>query len=99
MTLIDFSHIVLVFIVFVFFFAFCLESETDLLDMMLNVRYEDGSSMPLDQLRDEAMTFVLAGHESMLDGLILSCCHVSHLSDSSDSRLLKILVRSCSGVF
>ncbi len=37
---------------------------SDLLDMMLSVRYEDGSSMPDKQVRDEAMTFVLAGHES-----------------------------------
>lgn len=37
----------------------------------LQVRYEDGSSMPDKQVRDEAMTFVLAGHESMARLLLL----------------------------
>ena len=36
----------------------------DLLSMLLAVRDEDGSSMTDQQLRDEAMTFLLAGHET-----------------------------------
>jgi cytochrome P450 len=36
----------------------------DLLSMLMSVRYEDGSAMPDPQIRDEVMTFFLAGHET-----------------------------------
>ena len=36
----------------------------DLLSALLAARYEDGSSMSLQQLRDEVMTLLLAGHET-----------------------------------
>jgi cytochrome P450 len=36
----------------------------DLLDTLLEARYEDGSAMPVQQLRDEVMTLLLAGHET-----------------------------------
>lgn len=36
----------------------------DLLSMLMDARYEDGSKMSEDQLRDETMTFVMAGHET-----------------------------------
>jgi len=36
----------------------------DLLSTLLNARYEDGSRMTDRQLRDEVMTFLLAGHET-----------------------------------
>jgi cytochrome P450 len=36
----------------------------DLLGTLLQARYEDGSPMPSQQLRDEVMTLLLAGHET-----------------------------------
>lgn len=38
--------------------------KNDLLSTLLNARYEDGSRMTDRQLRDEAMTLILAGHET-----------------------------------
>ena len=36
----------------------------DLLGMLMDARYEDGEKMSDEQLRDEALTIVLAGHET-----------------------------------
>lgn len=36
----------------------------DLLGTLLKARYEDGSPMPTQQVRDEVMTLLLAGHET-----------------------------------
>jgi cytochrome P450 len=36
----------------------------DLLNTLLKTRYEDGSPMPAQQVRDEVMTLLLAGHET-----------------------------------
>ena len=36
----------------------------DLLGTLLKVRYEDGTPMPAQQVRDEVMTLLLAGHET-----------------------------------
>jgi cytochrome P450 len=42
----------------------------DLLDMMLQARYEEtGEGMSVEQLRDELMTFYLAGHETTANAL------------------------------
>src|SRR5439155_19317719 len=43
----------------------------DLLSMLMSARDEDGSRMTDRQLRDEVMTFLLAGHETT--ALSLSC--------------------------
>lgn len=41
----------------------------DLLSLLLGARYEDGSRMEPEQLRDEAMTILLAGHETTSNAL------------------------------
>ena len=41
----------------------------DLLDMLLNSRYEDGSSMPRRQLIDEVLILFTAGHETTANAL------------------------------
>jgi cytochrome P450 len=41
----------------------------DLLSLLLNARYDDGSAMDETQLRDEAMTIFLAGHETTANAL------------------------------
>ncbi|MDX1315560.1 MAG: cytochrome P450, partial [Eudoraea sp.] len=45
------------------------EQPDDLLDMLLNSRYEDGSSMPRRQLIDEVLILFTAGHETTANAL------------------------------
>ena len=41
----------------------------DLLTMLLNARYEDGTAMPDKLVRDEVMTLLIAGHETTANTL------------------------------
>ena len=41
----------------------------DLLNMLLDSRYEDGSPMPVRQVRDEVMALLVAGHETTANTL------------------------------
>lgn len=41
----------------------------DLLDMLLTARYDDGSPMPVKQVRDEVMSLLVAGHETTANTL------------------------------
>lgn len=43
--------------------------EDDLLGLLLSVRDEDGKPLPLKRVRDEAATFMLAGHETTANAL------------------------------
>ncbi len=45
------------------------EKHDDLLDMLLETRYEDGSAMSDQQLRDEALILYVAGHETSANAL------------------------------
>lgn len=40
------------------------QTHTDLLSILMNARDDDGNGMSDEQVRDEVMTFVLAGHET-----------------------------------
>jgi cytochrome P450 len=46
-----------------------LEARDDILSTLLRARYEDGSSMSGDELRDELITLLIAGHESTATAL------------------------------
>lgn len=46
-----------------------LEGRTDVLSLLLGARYDDGSAMDDDELRDQLMTLLLAGHETTATGL------------------------------
>lgn len=41
----------------------------DLLNMLLDARYEDGTPMPVKQVRDEVMALLVAGHETTANTL------------------------------
>jgi cytochrome P450 len=43
--------------------------DDDLLGLLLSVRDEDGEALPLRRVRDEACTFMLAGHETTANAL------------------------------
>ncbi|MEZ4803332.1 MAG: cytochrome P450 [Gelidibacter sp.] len=45
------------------------ETHDDLLDMLLNAKYEDGSSMTNEQLIDEILILFVAGHETTANAL------------------------------
>lgn len=45
------------------------EEKDDLLDMLLQARYEDGTAMPRKQLLDELMILFTAGHETTANAL------------------------------
>ena len=45
------------------------EEKDDLLDMLLQARYEDGSAMPRQQLLDELLILFTAGHETTANAL------------------------------
>ncbi len=47
--------------------------EDDLLDMLLDARYEDGSSMEMEQLIDEILILFVAGHETTSNALTFTC--------------------------
>lgn len=44
-------------------------SDDDLLGLLLSVRDEEGNKLPLRRVRDEATTFMLAGHETTANAL------------------------------
>lgn len=48
------------------------EDKDDLLDMLLNARYEDGTPMPRKQLLDEVTVLFTAGHETTANALSFS---------------------------
>ncbi len=45
----------------------------DLLSMLLLAQDEDGSQMSIQQVRDEVMTLLLAGHETTANALVWAC--------------------------
>jgi cytochrome P450 len=51
----------------------CNAKHNDLLDMLLNAKYEDGSSMEEDQLVDEILILFAAGHETTSNALTFTC--------------------------
>src|SRR5258708_39860263 len=46
-----------------------LEEREDILSLLLQARHEDGSAMTDEELRDELMTLLLAGHETTATSL------------------------------
>lgn len=49
------------------------EKQSDLLDMLLDARYEDGSEMEEAQLLDEILILFAAGHETTSNALTFTC--------------------------
>ncbi len=49
------------------------KKENDLLDMLLDARYDDGSAMDEEQLIDEILILFTAGHETTSNALTFTC--------------------------
>ncbi|MFI2742044.1 cytochrome P450 [Zhouia sp. PK063] len=49
------------------------ERKNDLLDMLLDARYDDGTSMEEEQLLDEILILFTAGHETTSNALTFTC--------------------------
>jgi cytochrome P450 len=58
----------------------------DLLSLLLEARGEDGQAMPDEQVRDEAMTIFLAGHETTANALAWTWLLLSR-NDEAETRL------------
>ena len=56
----------------------------DLLSLLLGARYDDGSRMDDDQVRDEAMTIFLAGHETTANALAWTWILLAQHPDIAD---------------
>jgi cytochrome P450 len=52
------------------------ERRRDILSMLIEARYEDGTSMTDDEIRDEMLTLLVAGHETTASGLAWTIFHV-----------------------
>lgn len=53
------------------------EGEDDVLASLLSARYEDGTGMSDRQIRDELLTLVAGGHESIALSLSWTCAHLA----------------------
>jgi cytochrome P450 len=62
----------------------------DLLGLLLSARYEDGSPLPLKRVRDEATTFILAGHETTANALSWMWYLLALNTDARDRMLAEV---------
>ena len=64
--------------------------QNDLLDMLLDARYEDGSSMDEEQLLDEILILFTAGHETTSNALTFTCELLARNSESQSKILEEV---------
>lgn len=62
--------------------------QNDLLDMLLDARYEDGSSIDEEQLLDEILILFAAGHETTSNALTFTCELLAR-NPESQSKILE----------
>jgi cytochrome P450 len=62
----------------------------DLLGLLLSVRDEDGRPLPLQRVRDEATTFILAGHETTANALSWMWYLLALNTDARDRMLAEV---------
>jgi cytochrome P450 family 110 len=66
------------------------QNRQDILSLMMSARYDDGQAMTDEELRDELMTLLTAGHETTASALTWAFYWVDHLPQVRD-KLLKEL--------
>ncbi len=65
-------------------------AETDLLDALLSARDDDGNPLDEQQIRDELMTFLLAGHETTANALAWTLLLLSRHPDARDRLVAEV---------
>jgi cytochrome P450 family 110 len=65
-------------------------SRQDILSLMMAARYEDGQSMSDEELHDELMTLLVAGHETTASGLTWAFYWVDRLPEVRDKLLIEL---------
>jgi cytochrome P450 len=66
------------------------QNREDILSLMMSARYEDGGTMSNEELRDELMTLLFAGHETTASALTWAFYWVDYLPEVRE-KLLKEL--------
>jgi cytochrome P450 len=66
------------------------DSTEDLLGLLLSARDEDGAPLPLKRVRDEAATFMLAGHETTANALSWMWYLLALNPDARDRMLTEV---------
>ncbi|KAB8335222.1 cytochrome P450 [Scytonema tolypothrichoides VB-61278] len=66
------------------------QNRQDILSLMMSARYEDGQPMTDEELRDELMTLMVAGHETTASALTWAFYWIDYLPEVRD-KLLKEL--------
>ncbi|BAY43024.1 cytochrome P450 [Scytonema sp. HK-05] len=66
------------------------QNRQDVLSLMMSARYDDGQPMTDEELRDELMTLLFAGHETTASALTWAFYWLDHLPEVRD-KLLKEL--------
>ncbi|GAA5105468.1 cytochrome P450 [Haloechinothrix salitolerans] len=64
--------------------------DTDLLDALLSARDDDGEPLDEQQIRDELMTFLLAGHETTANALAWTLLLLSRHPDARDRLVAEV---------
>ena len=54
------------------------ENRSDILSLLLALRYDDGTAIPDDELRDQLRTMLVAGHETAATGLAWALFYIHH---------------------
>jgi unspecific monooxygenase len=65
-------------------------SRTDILSLMMAARYEDGESMSDEELRDELITLLVAGHETTATALAWALYWIHHLPEVREKLLQEL---------
>ena len=65
-------------------------SRTDILSLMMAARYEDGESMTDEELRDELITLLVAGHETTATTLTWAFYWIHHLPEVREKLLQEL---------
>jgi cytochrome P450 len=66
------------------------QNRQDILSLMMSARYDDGQGMTDEELRDELMTLLTAGHETTASALTWAFYWVDHLPEVRDKLLREL---------
>lgn len=66
------------------------QNRQDILSLMMSARYDDGQAMTDEELRDELMTLLTAGHETTASALTWAFYWIDHLPEVRDKLLREL---------